>query len=73
MDKTLDLSIVNNKVGAFDTYKGPKAGKNGDVEDTLPNPPLEYFFLLLLFFFNLEIHQNNKGTLGGIRLGFIEA
>ena len=47
MDKTQDLSMISNKVGAFDTYKGRKAGKYGNDDDTLPTPPLKYFFLLL--------------------------
>ncbi|CAI9293487.1 unnamed protein product [Lactuca saligna] len=33
--------IISNKVGAFDTYKGLKAGKDGDDDDTLPILPLE--------------------------------
>ena len=51
MDKNQDLFMISNKVGAFDTYKGPKARKDDDDDaDSLPTPTLEYFLLLLFFF-----------------------
>ena len=50
MNKTQDLSMISNKVGSFDTYKDPKAGKDDDDANSLPTPTLEHFLLLLFFF-----------------------
>ena len=62
MDKTQDLSMISNKVGSFDSYKGPKVGNDGGDHDTLSTPPLEHFVLLLFFFFKLEMHPKDKGS-----------